>query len=228
MTTAPLILGLRQRAAMMVGVSTSAQKPPPECLLPLVASGDNQAVQGCIDRYGGLVWSLARKFTRTESDAEDATQDIFLDIWKSASRFDPAVASETTFVAMIARRRLIDRRRRESRQPQREAMFEDSVADEAPSMNASELSDEASAAARELNNLSQDQQRVRRLSSFHGLTHERISESTGMPLGTVKTHARRGLIKLRDLLASRTSSSASTSGGSSNGTRLFPGNVVLS
>ena len=58
---------------------------------------------------GGLVWSLARKFLRSHADAEDAVQEIFVDVWRSAARFDPAIASETTFVAMIARRRLIDR-----------------------------------------------------------------------------------------------------------------------
>lgn len=212
----------------MVSVTQATQNPPSDCLLPLVAAGDREAVQCCIDRYGGLVWSLARKSTRTEADAEDATQDIFLDIWKSASRFNPDVASETTFVAMIARRRLIDRRRRESRRPQREALFEDSVSADEPDYDAPELSDEARIASRELKNLSTDQQRVLRLSIFHGLTHERISEATGMPLGTVKTHARRGLIKLRDLLASRQSSSAGTSGGPGSGVRLFPGNEVLS
>ena len=228
MTTASLNLGFRQRAAIMFGVTTTTQKPPSDCLLPLIASGDREAVQACIDRYGGLVWSLARKFTRTESDAEDATQDIFLDVWKSASRFNPDVASETTFVAMIARRRLIDRRRRESRRPQREAMFEDTVSDDQPDLEPSELSDEAQFAARELKNLSTDQQRVLRLSIFHGLTHEGISEATGMPLGTVKTHARRGLIKLRDLLASRQATSAGGSGGNPGQVRFFPGSEVLS
>ncbi len=212
---------------MMSRVTQATQQSSTEYLLPLVASGDREAVQDCIDRYGGLVWSLARRFSSTESDAEDATQDIFLDIWKSASRFDPSVASETTFVAMIARRRLIDRRRKASRRPQSEVLFEDSVTDGTPDWDGAELSDEAGIAVRELKKLSEDQQKVLRLSIFQGLTHERIAEATGMPLGTVKTHARRGLIKLRDLLAKRRET-ADRSGGSSNGLRLFPGSGVLS
>ncbi len=213
---------------MLFGVSSTIPQPVTDDLLPKIASGDREAVQDCIDRYSGLVWSLARKFTRTDADAEDATQDIFLDVWKSAARFDPSVASETTFVAMIARRRLIDRRRRESRQPQREAMFEDSLEEREAEPNHTELSEDARVASLELKKLSQDQQRVLRLSIFHGLTHERISEATGMPLGTVKTHARRGLIKLRDLLAARQNSSNGSSGGSGRGIRLFPGSEVLS
>lgn len=209
----------------MTRVTQATQESATDYLLPLIADGDREAVQECIDRYGGLVWSLARRFTSTETDAEDATQDIFLDIWKSASRFDPEVASETTFIAMIARRRLIDRRRKASRRPQAEVLFEDSLSGNGPASENTELNDEAGIASRELRKLSEDQQKVLRLSIFHGLTHERIAEATGMPLGTVKTHARRGLIKLRDLLASRKSGSGA---GSSGGLRLFPGSGVLS
>lgn len=227
MTTASINLGIRSREAIMDRVTQSPHKLQSDFLLPKIAAGNAAAVQECIDRYGGLVWSLARRFTGTEADAEDATQDIFLDLWKSADRFNPDVASETTFVAMIARRRLIDRRRRESRQPTREAIFEDSLDSGADHENA-DLGEEAAVAVKALTKLSEDQQKVLRLSIFHGLTHERIAEATGMPLGTVKTHARRGLIKLRDLLASRRSSHAGISGGSSNGAHLFPGNGVLS
>jgi RNA polymerase sigma factor (sigma-70 family) len=228
MLVATIQLGSRPREAMMFRVTQATQQSSSEHLLPLIASGDRDAVQACIDRYGGLVWSLARRFCNTESDAEDATQDIFLDIWKSASRFDPSVASETTFVAMIARRRLIDRRRKASRRPQSEVLFEDTVTEGTPDWDGAELSDEASIAVRELKKLSEDQQKVLRLSIFQGLTHERIAEATGMPLGTVKTHARRGLIKLRDLLAKRRESVSHQSGGASNGLRLFPGSGVLS
>ena len=71
-------------------------------------------MQACMDRFGGLVWSLARRVTRSTAEADDAVQEIFVDLWRSASRFDPSIANETTFVAMIARRRLIDRGRRRS------------------------------------------------------------------------------------------------------------------
>ena len=68
-----------------------------------------------ITAYRGLVWSIARRFE--PRDVEDAVQDVFLDVWKHAHRFDPAISSEATFVAMIARRRVIDRRRRQARWP---------------------------------------------------------------------------------------------------------------
>ncbi|HEY1068798.1 MAG TPA: sigma-70 family RNA polymerase sigma factor, partial [Pirellulales bacterium] len=90
----------------------------PDVLLPRVAAGQPSAVDECLARYGGLVWSLARRHTNNTSDAEDAVQEIFIDLWRSAARFNPQAASEATFVAMIARRRLIDRRRKQSSAPQ--------------------------------------------------------------------------------------------------------------
>ena len=77
--------------------------------LQRVADGDGDAIKICIDAYGSIVWSLARRMTTNNEEAEDAVQEIFIDLWKSAERFDPQQGSEVTFVAMIARRRLIDR-----------------------------------------------------------------------------------------------------------------------
>ena len=92
-------------------------------LLPLVARGDRQAAAECIGKYGPLVWSLARRFFRDGRDAEDATQDAFLEIWVHAHSFDPDIASEATFIAMIARRRFIDAQRRTRRRPRTEPLL---------------------------------------------------------------------------------------------------------
>ena len=81
-------------------------------VLQRIAAGESSAVRECIDQYGALVWSLARRLSRTPADAEDATQEIFLDIWRSAFRYDSSQGSPQVFIAMIARRRLIDRLRK--------------------------------------------------------------------------------------------------------------------
>ncbi len=170
-------------------------------ILQRVARGEPDSVQECIDRYSGLVWSLARKRGFSASESEDAVQDIFLDVWRSSARFDPSVASEATFVAMIARRRLIDRRRKAARhQPPVEFDERFSPLDH-QCLREFDVADQAASAAAALETLRPEQQRVLRLSIFQGLSHERIAESTGLPLGTVKTHVRRGLIRLRELLA---------------------------
>lgn len=175
----------------------------PTSLLEQVAAGRAGAVEACIERYGALVWSLARRLSNSQSDAEDAVQEIFLDVWKSSARYDPSVASEATFIAMISRRRLIDRRRRLASRPQGRELVDVGDSDSAPVSASVELSEEAAAAAQALEQLRPEQQKVLRLSIYQGLSHERIAEATGMPLGTVKTHVRRGLIKVREILTAR-------------------------
>lgn len=171
-----------------------------DLLLPRVAQGEAAAIKACIDRFGGLIWSLARRMTHNDAEAEDAVQEIFVEIWQSAYRYDVNVASETAFVAMIARRRLIDRRRKADRRPG-EQMLPDGVFSEPDHVESTpESVEEAGIAAAALEKLSAEQQRVLRLSIFQGLSHEKIARSTGLPLGTVKTHARRGLIRIRELL----------------------------
>lgn len=154
----------------------------------------------CIDRYGGLVWSLTRQAGFAAAEAEDAAQEIFVELWRNADRYDPAVASESVFVAMIARRRLIDRRRRQSRRPEQFMTPEMLSAQSARALSHPLTSDEALRASRAIDQLASDQQKVLRLSIVHGLSHERISTALNMPLGTVKTHARRGLARVREML----------------------------
>ncbi len=84
-------------------------------VLQRVAEGDPGAVNDCIEQFGGLVWSLARKLCPDRAEAEDAVQEIFVSVWKSAERYDASMGSEATFIATIARRRLIDRARKRQR-----------------------------------------------------------------------------------------------------------------
>lgn len=169
-----------------------------EPVLPRVAGGDPAAVRECIARYGPLVWGLARRLAPRPADAEDAAQEVFIALWQSAGRYDPAQAAEATFVAMIARRRLIDRRRRFLRRPPPDPLPE-AVPCRAEA-DPVERADDAARAAAALAELRDDQRAVIELAVYHGLTHEEIAARTGLPLGTVKTHIRRGLIRVRERL----------------------------
>jgi RNA polymerase sigma factor (sigma-70 family) len=171
-------------------------------ILQRIASGDQKAVAECLDRYGGLVWSLARQFLGNSGEAEDAVQEIFIELWKCAGRFDEHTATEATFVAMIARRRLIDRRRRAAGAARTVNAVAEMAASKGPSLSKDgvSLSEEAEVAADAIGQLPADQQRVLRLSIVQGLTHDEIARATGMPLGTVKTNIRRGLARVRDRL----------------------------
>ena len=172
----------------------------PNSILYRIASGDKTAVQDCLKTYGGLVWALAKRMLPNQNDAEDAVQDIFIDVWKNAERFDEERSSETTFIAMLARRRLIDRLRKSNRQPNFDSLedvtFEPSKRTDLDIYT----SIEAKEAAEAVRDLRPEQQQVLFLSICQGLTHQEIADLTKMPISTVKTHARRGLIEVREIL----------------------------
>lgn len=170
-------------------------------LLPRVALGEDSAVNDCLERYGDLIWSLARRLLPTSADAEDVVQDIFVDIWRNAHRFDQAVASEKTFVVMLARRRLIDRQRKLGRGLSEQPLDEAALSrPQTVAPDALETEDEAARAGKCLERLKEDQRQVLELAIYHGLSQTQISTQVGLPLGTVKTHARRGMTQLRDCM----------------------------
>jgi len=180
-------------------VDPSAPQPTP--LLVRIARGEEDAVRACLDAYGGLVWSIARRFLRDNEDAADAVQDAFIDIWSHANRFDPARGSEPTFVAMIARRRVIDRVRRNRRRPAAAPLDDPGAIPAGDDTERIEIADEAARVRELVDTLRPEQRQVLELSIHRGLSHQGIADELAMPLGTVKTHVRRGLQRVRDLLA---------------------------
>jgi RNA polymerase sigma-70 factor (ECF subfamily) len=172
-----------------------------EGLLERIAAGDQTAVKECMDAYGNLIWSLARRFCASAADAEDATQEIFVEIWKSAARYDASMGSEAVFLTTIARRRLIDRVRAKKRRPATEEFNEElpppSARDE-PDLGMQAV--EVSIAARALARLGQSEREILLMGIVDGMTHSEIATATGKPIGTVKTSMRRGLIKVRAML----------------------------
>jgi len=173
-------------------------------LLARVAEGDPSAVKDVLSRYSALVWSLSSSLSKDLHEVEDVVQDIFVDVWRSAARYDPAVASEATFIATIARRRVIDRRRRAGRRVDPEPLEEELApgADD-EGLRQVELDDEALHAREVVAQLSGDRRRVLEMSVVEGLTHREIASDTGIPLGTVKSHIRRGLAEVSEKLKTR-------------------------
>jgi len=171
-----------------------------QAILQRIADGDRNAVQECLNKYAGLVWSIARKMLRNSDEAEDAVQEIFVDIWRNAGRFDEAKSSETTFIAMIARRRLIDKVRYSARRISADSLDDVLLEPFTRADKTMQMGLEAQQAAEAIRNLRPEQQQVLRLSIIQGMSHKEISDATGMPLGTVKTHARRGILQVREYL----------------------------
>ncbi|MGO9113957.1 MAG: RNA polymerase sigma factor, partial [Thermoguttaceae bacterium] len=147
-----------------------------------------------------LVWSMARRFAGNHADAEDAVQEVFVELWRHAGRFDAAVAAESTFIATVARRRLIDRHRRRARQPEVVPLVAEPPAAARSESDRLETLEEARRARGMLEHLRPEQRQVLELSFDQGMSQQEIADATRLPLGTVKTHTRRGLIQLRQLL----------------------------
>ncbi len=181
-------------------VPTTPSTAPLAPLLPRIAAGDELAVRECVARYGPLIWSLVRRWTPDTNDAEDAVQEVFVDLWRSAARYDPTRATEPGFVAMVTRRRLIDRLRRRQRAIEFEPLSDnhDVAIDQEPDIDQAIRVERARDALRALPIA---QRTMLELSLLHGRTHDEIAKETNTPLGTVKSHIRRGLQRARDLLA---------------------------
>ncbi len=166
-----------------------------------------------IDFHGPLVWGIILRRVSDRSAAEDLAQEIFTEIWQKAGRYDPGLCSEAGYIAMIARRRSIDWIRR------REKLPEISPLPETPDL-AGETASPGSGIDREmvwaaLSGLAEETRRLFILHFEKGLSHAEIAAETGLPLGSVKTRLRRGLIEARALLKSRTGVMNPVEGGAS-------------
>lgn len=169
-------------------------------LLEKVAQGDQSSVAACLDQYGNLVWSLARRFLGSSADAEDAVQEIFIEIWSNADRFDVTKGSEVTFIATIARRRLIDRLRKNTRTPGSE-LYDEEIASQNPETSSGILENaEVQNVVRVLGDMPEEHREILAMSIYEGYSHSEIADIMHIPLGTVKTRVRRGLMHIREQL----------------------------
>ena len=168
-----------------------------EDLLPRVAGGDPAAVRECISLYGGRVRAVALR-SLGPAAADDATQEVFIDLWRNAGRYDPARGCEAVFVMTIARRRCIDARRKLGARPAPTPLPD--ALPEAVRPDRVSVSEEAARARSVMDNLGGEQRTAIELAVCDGFTHEEVARKMSLPLGTVKSHIRRGLSRVRAAL----------------------------
>ena len=171
-----------------------------DVILIQVAQGNERAMELCITKYGPLVWSIAKRHLQDHSAIEDVVQETFTDLWKSAKRYNPDIAAQSTFVGLLARRRAIDYARKEKRRPKLEPFPETESSLEPALESSAALRCQNEDVRAALKGLSEETQHIFSLHFDKGMTHPEIVEQTGLPLGTVKTRLRRGLIDLRNTL----------------------------
>lgn len=176
-------------------------------LIHALAAGDEQALARLYDAYGAIVYALALRITGTPADAEDVTQEVFLQAWRSASTFDASRGNLAAWLLMIARTRALDRLRRERRRPAEltEPSAFDRIPNASPGVDVVAATNETVARARvALAALPAEQREAVELAYFEGLTHSEIASRTAQPLGTVKTRIRTAMQQLRAALGGGT------------------------
>ena len=188
--------------------TSTAQQMLDQEMIARIGRRDQSAFSALYDRLSGPLYSLAMKMLGDPAEAQDALQDVFLQIWSRAGTYDPGQSSVFSWTVLLTRSRVIDRLRARGRRSRVVvASTEDSsttVAGDASTVESAadtaEKNDEAARVRYVLNNLPSEQREAIELAFFEHLSHHEIAARLGQPLGTVKARIRRGLLKLRERL----------------------------
>ena len=172
-----------------------------EALVALVARGDEDALAELYDRVSRVAYGLALRVLRDERHAEDAVQEAFLQVWRSAATFRAERAKASTWILTLVHRRAVDLVRREERR-QADPLTDDSAAGEAPEQTeeAAWLRFERERVQSALRQLPDVQREALELAYYGGFSQSELADRLGVPLGTIKSRMFAGLARLRELL----------------------------
>lgn len=174
---------------------------PADELLRRTAAGDEAAFAALYDHVAPAVYGTIKRVVRDPAQADEVTQEAFLDIWRTAARFDANRGSAMTWVLVLAHRRAVDRVRSEESHRRRAERLREAPEADAAAADADVLAGfDRARVGRALASLTPMQRQSVELAFYNGHTHAEISTMLGLPLGTVKTRIRDGLIRLRDAL----------------------------
>jgi RNA polymerase sigma-70 factor, ECF subfamily len=182
--------------------STDSGAPSLEGLLELVADGDRSAFARLYDETSHRLFGLIRRLLVDTAQSEEVTQEVYMEIWQSASRYDPTKGRGISWMMTLAHRRAVDRIR--ASQASRDRDFRVGVADWSPDIDSvteiAEIHLEMGAVHDALRRLTAFQREAISLTYFGGYTNSEVADILHIPVGTVKTRLRDGLIRLRDEL----------------------------
>jgi RNA polymerase sigma-70 factor (ECF subfamily) len=165
-------------------------------LVTLFRAGDERALRLIFDQFGPAVFHLATRSLRNAADAEDITQSTFVAAWFGRQGFDPERGSLLSWLLGIARRKVVDQIRSTAREDRATESVR-RVVGAAPAEPPPDRVIDQLLMADEMAQLPSEQRRVLELAFYDDLTHPQIAAVTGLPLGTVKSHLRRGMARLR-------------------------------
>ena len=202
MTTGPL-LRVRERASVeRVNVQPLPVDPTANDVQVgrAFADGHEWALEEAYRRWGALIYTVALRSTGSSHDAEDVAQAVFVSAWRGRHRYTPDHSPLPAWLLGIARRRIADHWESRSREQRRmEAAGRASETEPAAEESVERVADRV-LIADELARLDQPQRQIMELAFYNDFTHQQIAERLSLPLGTVKSHIRRSLLKLRSRL----------------------------
>ena len=170
-------------------------------MLALVARGDHGAFERLYRQLAGPVYGVVRQVLRDPAQSEEVAQEVLLEVWRTASRFDPARGSAASWALTIAHRRAVDRVRSENASSAREQKAAPDITVEHDNVSETvEASLERQRVTRCLDGLTELQREAIKLSYYGGYSYPEVGQLLGVPLGTVKTRIRDGLIRMRDCM----------------------------
>ena len=171
-----------------------------EALVALAARSEQSALAELYDRYGRTAYGLALRVLRDQTLAEDAVQEAFLTVWRTASRFMPERGRASTWILTLVHRRAVDLVRRENRRRTEPLEDREPAAGHASAEDAAWLRLERERVQTALLQLSDPQREVLELAYYGGYTQSELAERLGQPLGTIKSRMFAGLSRMNELL----------------------------
>jgi RNA polymerase sigma-70 factor (ECF subfamily) len=169
-------------------------------LLALVASGDHAAFEAVYRILAGPVYGVSRKVLRDPAQSEEVAQEVMLDVWRTASRYDAARGSAAAWVLTMAHRRAVDRVRSENAAAAREQKLVPGPVTGDDVVELAETALDRQQVRRCMGTLTALQAEAVKLAYYGGYTYPQVAGLLGVALGTVKTRIRDGLIRLRDCM----------------------------